>query len=451
MIIHFAKIILLYPLLFTLIVVLNSKIIFADQRPNIVLILSDDQAWTDYGFMGHQEIRTPHLDELANKSLVFERGYVASPLCRPSLASMITGRYSFDHGVTGNDVDGLNQRAKKDIPVKKRFHSFPSFIKLLTDHGYLAHQSGKWWEGSWKEGGFTDGMTEGARHGGKGLEIGRKGLQPITDFIDKATRQNNPFFIWYAPFLPHTPHNPPKRLHNKYKKANRSPDVGKYYAMCEWFDETCGKLLDYLDHKKLTDNTLVIYICDNGWVPKSVHKGEPKGGIRHVYAPRSKASPYENGIRTPIMLAWPEKIKPAKSPELAHAIDLFPTIMTAANIVFPENLPGINLLDDDRCQQRNTVFGVSHSVFNMTVDNPDDTLQYLWAVEKDWKLIIRNFGTDTTKYKTVHEWDVAPVRLYAIGNDPQEQNDLAKTHPEIVQKLQKKILDWHPVSLKITK
>ena len=69
MIIHFAKIILLYPLLFTLIVVLNSKIIFADQRPNIVLILSDDQAWTDYGFMGHQEIRTPHLDQLAKKKL----------------------------------------------------------------------------------------------------------------------------------------------------------------------------------------------------------------------------------------------------------------------------------------------------------------------------------------------------------------------------------------------
>ena len=162
MIIYCAKIILLYPLLFTLIVVLNSKIIFADQRPNIVLILSDDQAWTDYGFMGHQEIRTPHLDQLAKKSLVFERGYVASPLCRPSLASMVTGRYSFDHGVTGNDVDGRNQRAIKDIPVRKKFHSFPSFIKLLTDHGYLAHQSGKWWEGSWKEGGFTDGMTEGA-------------------------------------------------------------------------------------------------------------------------------------------------------------------------------------------------------------------------------------------------------------------------------------------------
>ena len=125
--------------------------------------------------------------------------------------------------------------------------------------------------------------------------------------------------------------------------------------------------------------------------------------------------------------------------------------MTAANIDFPENLPSINLLDDDRYQQRNTVFGVSHSVFNMTVDNPDDTLQYLWAVEKDWKLIIRNFGTDTTRYKTVHEWDVAPVRLYAIGNDPQEQNDLASTHPDIVQKLQRKILDWHPIDLKITK
>ena len=81
----------------------------AKPPPNIVFILSDDQAWTDYGFMGHPEIKTPHLDELARQSLVFERGYVAAPLCRPSLASMLTGLYPFQHGITGNDVDGPNQ------------------------------------------------------------------------------------------------------------------------------------------------------------------------------------------------------------------------------------------------------------------------------------------------------------------------------------------------------
>ena len=118
----------------------------ADKRPNIVLIISDDQAWTDYGFMGHPELQTPNLDALAKRSLVFDRGYVASPLCRPSLASIVTGLYPFGHGITGNDVDGRNDRVALDVPLRKQFHQHPSFIRTLTANGYLAHQSGKWWE-----------------------------------------------------------------------------------------------------------------------------------------------------------------------------------------------------------------------------------------------------------------------------------------------------------------
>jgi|TARA_B100000959_G_C14882691_1_gene583250 arylsulfatase A-like enzyme len=92
------------------------KAVAAEQPPNIVFILSDDQAWTDYGFMGHKDIKTPHLNKLADRSLLFERGYVASPLCRPSLASLATGLYPFQHGVAGNDVGSGKKRAKLDIP-----------------------------------------------------------------------------------------------------------------------------------------------------------------------------------------------------------------------------------------------------------------------------------------------------------------------------------------------
>ena len=130
-------------------------------KPNIILILSDDQAWGDYGFMGHDVIQTPHLDKLANRSLVFDRGYVASPLCRPSLASMLTGIYPFQHGITGNDVKGGSNRAALDLPIREKFHQFPSFVRELTSNGYLAHQSGKWWEGSYQDGGFTDCLSCG--------------------------------------------------------------------------------------------------------------------------------------------------------------------------------------------------------------------------------------------------------------------------------------------------
>jgi arylsulfatase A-like enzyme len=98
----------------------------AAAKPNIVIILSDDQGWTDYGFMGHRDIKTPHLDKLAARGVLFERGYVASPLCRPSLAAIITGRFPSHHGITGNDVDGNNNRAVLDAPVRDAFHRIPS-------------------------------------------------------------------------------------------------------------------------------------------------------------------------------------------------------------------------------------------------------------------------------------------------------------------------------------
>lgn len=165
---------------------------------------------------------------------------------------MITGRFPFEHGVTGNDVDGPNNRAALDVPVRLAFHQLPSFVKMLTASGYVTHQSGKWWEGSFGDGGFTHGMTHGdpkrgGRHGDAGLEIGRNGIEPVTSFIDKAAGEKKPFFVWYAPFLPHTPHNPPKRLLEKYTAPGREEDIAKYCAMCEWFDETCGELLDHLE------------------------------------------------------------------------------------------------------------------------------------------------------------------------------------------------------------
>ncbi|MBT7867136.1 MAG: sulfatase-like hydrolase/transferase [Opitutales bacterium] len=415
--------------------------------PNIVFILSDDQAWTDYGFMGHQDIKTPHLDRLAANSLVFERGYVAAPLCRPSLASMATGLYPFQHGITGNDVDGRNNRVELDAPMQAGFHQHPSFIKTLTQSGYLAHQSGKWWEGSYSDGGFTRGMTHGdpergGRHGDAGLKIGREGMEPITDFIDEATEAEKPFLLWYAPFLPHTPHNPPERLLNKYTKPGRAVDVAKYYAMCDWFDETCGELLGYLDDKGLTKNTLVVYICDNGWAARSTNADDPDQSLWKGFALRSKGSPYENGIRTPIMLSWPGQVKPERSSQLAHAIDLYPTIAAAAGLEAPKDLAGINLLDEGALRKRKTVFGVTHSIHNMTRGDPDDTLQYLWCVEGDWKLLLRLSGVDTTNYKNVHIWDTKLVSLFDLKEDPHGKEDVADRHPEVVERLKRRIEDW---------
>jgi uncharacterized sulfatase len=236
--------------------------------PNVVMMISDDQSWTDFGFMGHDTIKTPNLDRLASQSAVFPRGYVPSSLCRPSLATLMTGLYPHQHKISGNDPPAGTDRAE----MLRHIRRLPTLPRLLAKQGYVSHQSGKWWEGSHQLGGFTAGMTHGdpkrgGRHGDEGLTIGRQGLQPIFDFVDSAGEK--PFFLWYAPFMPHTPHTPPKRLLDKYTAPEKSIHIARYQAMCEWFDETCGQLLDYLDKKNLADNTLVVFVTDNGWIQQT--------------------------------------------------------------------------------------------------------------------------------------------------------------------------------------
>ena len=419
-------------------------------KPNIVFIISDDQAWTDYGFMGHPEIKTPSLDRLADQSLLFERGYVAAPLCRPSLASILTGLYPSQHGITGNDVDGNNRRAELDKPLRKQFYKHQNFVKTLTDHGYLAHQSGKWWEGSWKDGGFTHGMTHGdpergGRHGDEGLKIGRQSMDPIKSFIDQALSRAKPFLVWYAPFLPHTPHNPPLEFIKKYDNKKLSKDEVKYYAMCEWFDSTCGELIDYLDQKKIRKDTLVIYVCDNGWAAASTNEQDPHQRQWKRYAQRSKSSPFEKGIRTPIMFSWPHKITPLRSQDLAHAIDFFPTLASVTDIKTNIDLPGINLLNEKIRKARKRIFGTSHSVYNMTPGDPDGTLQYQWCIEGNWKLLLRHNGLDTTFYKQLHIWDKKPLRLYNLKLDPHEKEEVSSENPEVTERIKKQIHQWNLV------
>ena len=135
--------------------------------PNILLVVSDDQGWTDYGFMGHEHIRTPHLDTLAREGLLFRRGYVPTSVCRPSLMTLATGRYAHEHGVTGNDPSarGMKRKSSEYLALQKELASFvtrfDTLPTLLARAGYATFQSGKWWEGSFADGGFTDGMTRG--------------------------------------------------------------------------------------------------------------------------------------------------------------------------------------------------------------------------------------------------------------------------------------------------
>jgi len=331
-------------------------------------------------------------------------------------------------------------------------------MELLRRSGYVSHQSGKWWEGNPLDHGFTEAMTHGdvtrgGRHGDDGLTIGREGMGPIFDFIDSTTAEwkeakypgqwfvepvDTPFFIWYGVFLPHTPTNPPERLLGKYLTPDRPERIAKYYAMVEWLDETVGELLDFLDKKNLS-NTVVLYVADNGWITTEDRADQATA--------RAKMSPYEMGVRTPIMVRWPGKVEPGRDDRtLVSSIDLVPTMLQAAGIEPSANLPGISLLDGEALQRRKQVFGATFAHTAVNVLDTVANLKYRTVVREDgWKLVLPyalNRDVMHMARGQIADWMRFEPELYNVREDPHETNDLAAEHPELVAELRKALQDW---------
>ncbi|HVW02851.1 MAG TPA: sulfatase, partial [Planctomycetaceae bacterium] len=399
-----------------------------------LLIVSDDQAWTDYGFMGHPHVHTPQLDRLAGQSLTFRRGYVPSSLCCPSLATIITGLYPHQHRVTSNDPPRPDGVLPKDFyrseafregreAMNRHLEHVPTLPRLLAPRGYLSFQTGKWWQGNFKRGGFTHGMTRGDRHGDEGLDIGRKTLQPIYDFIATARKEQHPFCVWYAPMMPHDPHTPPQRLLDKYLPLTESPHVARYWAMIEWFDETVGALLAHLDEQGLANDTIVVFVADNGWIQSA---DNPR------YAPRSKQSQYNGGLRTPIMIRWPGHVAPRMSDELAMSIDIVPTLLAAVGLPATPEMQGINLLDESAVKARKEIFGECFTHNAVSLDDPAQNLRWRWTVEGKWKLIVPDPRNEPN----------GKVELYDLAADPNETDNLAAKEPEVVARLKRALDQW---------
>ena len=426
----------------------------APNSPNVVLILSDDHGWMDYGFMGHPDVHTPHLDGLAARSLTYTRGYVPSSVCRPSLAAIITGLHPHENGITGNDHPGDQSNMfdpDQRTAMVDVFKRNPTLPKLLGERGYLSHQSGKWWEGKPQESGFTHAMTHGdffrppnparpgsrARHGDDGLPIGREGLKPIADFLDEAG--GKPFLLWYAPFLPHTPHNPPERLLAKYQQPGRSEGLAKYYAMVEWMDETVGELLGLIEARGKTQDTLVVFVSDNGWIQPEGEQNQPQT--------RSKMSPFDAGMRTPILVSWPGQIQPARDDiTLVSSVDIAPTVLHAAGLTPTAAMRGLDLRDRSALARRKTVSGalLTHTAVELT--NPAANLKYRYTVREDgWKLILPHEPNRAARLDIsgrTADWEQSGPMLFHVLNDPREEVDLAAQRPDLVRELTAATQAW---------
>ena len=197
--------------------------------------------------------------------------------------------------------------------------------------------------------------------------------------------------------------------------------------MCEWFDETCGQLLDHLDDKKLSDNTVVLYVTDNGWIQRA-DNGR--------YAPRSKRSPYDGGLRTPIMIRWPGKVQPGERPELANSIDLAPTILKACGLEPTDTMQGIDLLDDTALAKRKSTHGACYLHNAVDIHKPSANLTHRWLINGNWKLILpHKTNTNATE-----------PELYNLTKDPHETQNLAKTNPHQAKRLAKQLNELLPES-----
>ncbi|MCB1232437.1 MAG: sulfatase-like hydrolase/transferase [Verrucomicrobiae bacterium] len=447
--------------------------------PNIVYLISDDQTYRDFGFMGNERVHTPNLDALAAQSARFVNGYVPTSVCRPSLVTLLTGLYPHQHGVTFNHGPpgntGYNRMTSREEYERVRGREFELIRKLPTlpgilakERGYRSLQTGKFWEGHWRNGGFTEGMTtfeppppsqtyggvrklangERVAHGNgdAGLQIGRETMKPITDFIDDCTETETPWLVWYAPYLPHQPHDSPERF---YELARNRPGVREheipYFASIAQLDETVGELVRYVESKGLAENTIFAFVVDNGWSPsRKPQKGRP---VEFEHTKESKRAPFDDGLRTPILLRWDGVVEPATHEELVNSIDLVPTLLAAvdAGENVREMLPGVNLipaskgeapLDSDR-----TIFGEIYPGDATVLGDPAADIAYRWARRGEYKLIVPTLHGKEKKPWGSYLPD-GNSTLYDVRLDPVESDNVIDQHPEIAADLRKRLDAW---------
>tara|TARA_R110002049_G_scaffold285698_4_gene467098 strand:- start:269652 stop:271088 length:1437 start_codon:yes stop_codon:yes gene_type:complete len=422
-------------------------------RPNIVMILSDDQTYTDFGFMGNERVHTPHLDQLARASARFTHGYVPASVCRPSLVTLLTGLYPHQHGVHFNHPPpGFATLLKSEEIGKAQFDAFrsagaalirtrPSLPRLLAESGYQCLQTGKFWEGHYRNAGFTHGMTTAQPSGGPngditlangdvvahgngdhGLAIGRETMQPIEDFLDET--QGQPFFVWYAPFLPHTPHDSPQRYRDLYNDRN---DIAEhelpYFAAIAQFDDTVGQLVHSIEKRGLTDNTLFVFAVDNGWEPDVDRYIERRGEWDHTK--KSKRAPFDAGLRTPILFRWDGHTQARTITRPVSSVEIVPTILTAAGIDIESlGLPADGLLGEAIGEAdgdpNEAVFGAIYPGDASVIGDPGRDVAYRWVRKQQYKLIVpvkRNKKQPWNRY-------LDEPALYDVVSDPAETDNL---------------------------
>ncbi|MBX9737467.1 MAG: sulfatase-like hydrolase/transferase, partial [Phycisphaerales bacterium] len=450
----------------------------ASAQPNIVVITSDDQNFRDFGFTGDCSVKdntgapvrplTPTIDAMFTQGVTFAMGHVPHAVCRPSLVSLMTGMNPVQNGVYGNDPVangsaigwGQNQDNLYNNIMRRNMELNATLPRLLAERGYLCLQTGKWWEGDPKRAGFTHAepgyeTTNAARHlnnyGDNGAgSIGRATNSVTTRigaFVDQAIAADKPFFVSYAPFLPHSPFNAPSAYTGRYTALINAGKINaqqaSYLACIDWLDATMAELRAMLQAKGVENDTVYVFMVDNGWL-------QPATGTIPSYGGNgAKMTPFQNGVRTPIIFFQPGRITDARpiaqklaDTRLASSIDIMPTLLKLAGVQAPETLQGIDLLSSLALHTRRRCFGDSYKHDQDTmisntyrVGNPEGTLTSRWVIQDGWKLLLVNANP-------VGQSIGAATQLYNLRADPLETTNRAITEPARVASMSATLLDW---------
>lgn len=411
----------------------------ADSKPNIVYIVADDLGWKDVGFNGCTDIQTPNLDKLAQTGAKLTQFYV-QPMCTPTRAALMTGRYPFRYGLQTIVIPGpagyglatnewLMPQALKEAGYKT----------AIIGKWHLGHANTNYWP---KQRGFDYqygamiGELDYYTHSDAGVLDWFRNNKPVrekgyttqligNDAVKYINEQSagKPFYLYLAFNAPHTPYQAPKEYVDRYKNIE-DPTRRTYAGMVSCLDDEIGRVIAALDKKGLRDNTLIFFHSDNGGTRNAMFAGQmadlSKTKIPCDNGPYrdGKGSLFEGGCRVVACANWPGHITPGTVDGMIHAVDMYPTLaaLAGASTAKCQPLDGLNVWD------------------TIAEGKPSPRTEIIYNVEPfrgavrqgDWKLIWRTLIPTS-------------VDLYNLAADPYEQNNLAAAHPDKVAAIQARL------------
>jgi arylsulfatase A-like enzyme len=418
------------------------------EKPNIVFIMADDLGNADLGYRG-SDIKTPNIDKLAKEGVQLE-SFHAGPVCTPSRAALMTGRYPMRYGLQTLVIFPSHTYG---LPTDER--TLPQALKqagyqtMMVGKWHLGHADKKFWPQNRgfdhfygnlvgevdyftkERGGLVDWQRNGKFFTEKGYYTTLIGDEAVR-LINKQDK-DKPFFLYFASLAPHAPYQATKADQDRYASTIKDPTRRTYAAMVTSLDDQVGRIVAALEKRGLRENTLIIFSSDNGGprsavVASGAHSKEERaaGGVKQESLPANngvlrggKGSLYEGGVRTPTIFNWPAKLKPYVVNEPLHMVDIMPTALALA---------GAKASPDKPLDGKNIWATVAEGKPSPHDDILVNVEAFRGAIIKGkWKLVKIALLPGKTE-------------LFDLTADPGEKNDVAEQNPEVVRDLESRLI-----------